>query len=69
MYIDGLNFRRIARHLSVNHQSVINWIRAAVANIPPPPTSAARQGELAVEVLELDELYTFVAQKKSTPTS
>ena len=24
MYVDGINFRRIARHLSVNHQSVIN---------------------------------------------
>ena len=39
------------------------------ANIPPPPTPAARQGEPAVEVLELDEMYTFVAQKKSKPTS
>ena len=39
MYVDGLNFRRIARHLSVNHQTVINWIRAPAANIPPLPTS------------------------------
>ena len=29
----------------------------------------SRQGEPAVEVLELGELYTFVAQKKSKPTS
>ena len=69
MYVDGLNFRRIARHLSVNHQTVINWISAAAANLPPPPTPAARQGEPAVEVLELDELYTFVSQKKSKLTS
>ena len=78
----GTSLSGIARHLSVSHQSVINWISAAAANIPPPPMPAARQGEPAggagrgsrqgepaVEVLELGELYTFVAQKKSKPTS
>ena len=69
MYVDGLNFRRIARHLSVNHQTVINWIDAAAANLPAPATPAERQEEQAVAVLELDELYTFVSKKKSPPTS
>ena len=31
MYVDELNFRRIARTLQVNHQSVINWVNAHVA--------------------------------------
>ena len=69
MYVDGINFRRIARHLSVNHQSVINWVNAAAACIPPPPTPVERQKEQVAEVLELDELYTFVSKKKSQPTS
>ena len=30
-YVDGLNFRRIARHLQVHPQTVINWINAYVA--------------------------------------
>ena len=69
MYVDGINFRRIARHLSVHHQSVINWVNQAAAGLPPPPTPHEREGEQTVETLEMDELYTFVGQKKSRPTS
>jgi len=69
MYVDGLNFRRIARHLSVNHQTVINWVNAAAASLPAPPPPHERRGEGAGETLGLDELYTFVSQKKSAPTS
>lgn len=64
MYVDGLNFRRIARLLGVHHQSVINWLNAAAARLPdtlPAPNDA--------EPVELDELYTFVAHKKSGATS
>jgi len=28
MYVEGNNFRRISRLLSVNHQSVVNWVTA-----------------------------------------
>ena len=69
MYVDGMNLRRIARHLSVNHQSVANWVNAAAENIAPPATPKERQGEETVETLELDELYTFVAEKKKSLTS
>ena len=69
MYVDGLNFWRITRHLSVNPQTVINWVNAAAANLPAPPPPSERHQEGAAEGLELDELYTFVSQKKSEPTS
>ena len=69
LYVDGTNFRRIARHLSVNPQTVANWVDAASANIPAPPTPKERRQEASVEVLELDELYTFVSQKKNRLTS
>ena len=68
LYVDGTNFRRIARHLSVNHQTVINWVNQAAANLPAPPLPKERQKEAPVETLELDELFTFVSQKKSQPT-
>ena len=64
LYVDGLNFRRIARILGVHHQSVINWVNAAAEALPDPapaPTDAA--------TVELDELYTFVGTKKSASTS
>ncbi|MBP9502428.1 MAG: hypothetical protein KBF17_09735 [Candidatus Promineofilum sp.] len=64
MYVDGLNFRRIARTLQVNHQSVINWVNAHVANLPnTPPLSTDRP-----EVVDLDELFTFVGEKRSRPS-
>jgi len=53
----------------VHHQSVINWVNAAAANLPAPPTPRERQGEAAVQTQELDELYTFISEKKSRPTS
>ena len=67
--VNGTNFRRIARHLGVNAQTVAHWVTAAAANLPSPATPKERQQEISVETLELDELYTFVSQKKNLPTS
>jgi transposase-like protein len=58
LYVEGLSFRKIARILSVHHQTVINWIRQDEAIRPPAPLPKN------VEVTEMDELYTFL-QKKS----
>ena len=65
MYVDGLNFRRIARILQVNHQSVINWVNAHVAQLPDEPPVP----DTPPEVTELDELFTFVGSKKTKPIS
>ena len=64
MYADGMNFRRIARHLGVNHQTVINWVNAYADQLPEQPTQPNNVG-----VVELDELFTFVGQKKTPVTS
>ncbi len=64
MYVDGLNFRRIARLLGVHHQSVINWVTAAAERIPAAPPRPAQ-----VETVEMDELYTFVQTKKKNTMS
>src|ERR1044072_6358987 len=34
LYLEGTNFRRIGRLLSVNHQSVVNWVNAYHASLP-----------------------------------
>jgi transposase-like protein len=54
MYADGINFRRIARQLGVNRQSVVNWVRAYVHQLPAAPLPEM------VETVELGELFTFV---------
>lgn len=60
LYVDGLNYRRIARQLGVDHKSVINWVKAHTAQLPPAPVPAD------VNNAELDELFTFVGQKKTS---
>jgi transposase-like protein len=62
MYVDGLNFRRIGRLLNVHHQSVINWVNAYASSLPEAPTPAE------VDEVEMDELYTFVGEKKTEST-
>jgi transposase len=63
MYVDGLNLRRIARHLGVNHQSVANWVNAYSAQLPSAPQPAG------VDIIEMDEVYTFVGEKKTKSSS
>jgi transposase-like protein len=64
LYLEGTNFRRIGRILSVNHQSVVNWINSYHAALPPD-----EQPLVSPETLEVDELFTFVGSKKGKPTS
>jgi hypothetical protein len=67
LYLEGNGIRRIGRLLSVNHQSVVNWInffhtqmktKKAAAPVPNSP-----------QTLEMDELFTFVGTKKSPSLS
>ena len=83
-YLEGTNFRRIARHLEVHHQSVINWVNAYHARLAeqeaafphqnPAPAAAQTQASdeaadaRAMEVIEGDEIFTFVGSKKTVPT-
>jgi transposase-like protein len=67
LYLEGNGLRRIGRLLSVNHQSVANWVNSAHARLkgrqaPAPEPDVAG-------TLEMDELFTFVGAKKSPPTS
>src|SRR5512136_3234685 len=59
MYVDGINLRRIARHLGVNHQSVANWANAHAEKLPAAPVPDK------VEKAEMDELFTFIGDKKT----
>lgn len=64
LYLEGTNFRRIGRILSVNHQSVVNWVNAYHAGLPAAATAVTKP-----ETLEMDELFTFIGSKKGRPTS
>jgi transposase-like protein len=66
LYVDGMNQRRIARTVGVSHQTVANWIKAHADSLPnTPPEGLA----LTLEVNELDELFTFIGDKKTESLS
>jgi transposase-like protein len=58
LYSEGLSLRAIAGFLKVDPQSVSNWIKAYVAQLPPAPLPAS------LDTVEMDELYSFVQKKK-----
>ena len=67
LYLEGNGFRRIGRLLSVNHQSVVNWINAFHAHLRAKKLALPAPGQ--VSTLEMDELFTFIGTKKSQPLS
>lgn len=67
MYVDGVNYRRIGRILGVAHGSVVNWVREAAEQLQPHDTPKPVLDE--ADVVELDELFTFVGDKKTKSTS
>jgi transposase-like protein len=62
MYIDGINLRRIGRHLGLHHQTVANWAKAYAAELPETPMPEE------VKDAEMDELFTFIGDKKTGST-
>ena len=59
MYVNGLGFRAIERITGVNHNTVIRWVRKSAIALPNAP-----QVEEIPEIAEIDELQTYIGQKK-----
>jgi len=64
-YADGVGYRRIARHLGVDHVTIINWVKAHVDQLPDAPLPP----EKPLHKIEMDELYTFIGEKNTVSTS
>jgi len=62
-YVDGMNLRRTARHLGIHHSTVSAWVRAHVRNLPQAPQPKK------VKTAEMDELFTFIGNKKTKSIS
>lgn len=60
MYVEGNNFRRIGRLLGVNHQSVVNWVNAYHEKIKDKTVLPEQ-----TQSIEMDELWSFVGEKKT----
>ena len=58
LYLEGLGFRSIGRFLGVSHVSIYKWIKnfgKQVENL---------QSKTKIEIVELDEMHTYISQKK-----
>ena len=62
MYVDGGNLRRIARHLKVSPQTVSLWVTDVAEALPDAPVPQQ------VQAAELDEIFTFIGDKKTRST-
>lgn len=63
LYVDGMNLRRIARTLGLHHRTVSLWVKASAAKSPAAPVPKE------VKTAEMDELFTFIGDKKTGSTS
>jgi transposase-like protein len=60
MYLEGLGFRAIGRLLRISYGTVYQWIKNWEKQIELP------KRDEAIEVVELDEMHTYVGRKKTT---
>ena len=61
LYFEGNSSRAVARLLKIGINTCIRWIKAYANKIKPKKYKNER-----VEVMEMDELYTFISKKKTT---
>lgn len=62
-YVDGMNLRRIGRQLGIHHQTVANWVKAYAETLPDAPVPRE------IKTAEMDEVFTFIGEKKTGSTS
>ena len=62
MYVDGGNLRRIARHLKVAPRTVALWVTDVAEALPNAPMPEE------VTEAEMDEIFTFIGDKKTEST-
>ena len=60
LYLEGLGFRSIGRYLNVSHVAVFNWVKAFGETLDD------FRGSGEIEVVELDEMHTYIGSKKTT---
>ncbi len=60
MYLEGLGFRSIGRILKVSYGSVFKWVKEWGEK------AKLLQSSTPIEIVELDEMHTYIMSKKTT---
>ena len=58
--MEGLGFRAIGSILKISYGTVYKWVKKWGSNLELPKRNEA------IEVVELDEMHTYVGRKKTT---
>ena len=64
LYLEGMSFRAIARLFHITHQTVVNWVTAHAATVPIEVDDTTPTTDI-----EVDELFTFLGDKKKRSLS
>jgi hypothetical protein len=59
LYLEGLGFRSIGRILGFSHVAIYQWIKALGEEVAQLRRSAA-------QIVEMDEMQSYVGQKKTS---
>ena len=60
LYLEGMGFRAIGRVLKISYGTVYQWVKKWGEE------ATLVSSTQAVEVIELDELHTYIGSKKTT---
>lgn len=69
MYLNNVGIRKIARFTGASPAGVLKWIRKAARDMAASLTRAAERVLTETpDVIEMDEIYTFVQKNSSAPS-
>lgn len=60
LYLEGLGFRSIGRVLKISYGTVYQWVKEWGEKVSLPKSTEA------IEIVELDEMHTYIMSKKTT---
>ncbi len=61
MYLEGLGFRAIGRLLNISYGTVYQWVKSLGTQ-----ALDLKKEKNSVQIVELDELHTYIQSKKTT---
>ncbi len=65
MYLNNVGIRKIARFVGASPAGVLRWIRKAHAQVQARREPLLAAPGQALDVIEMDEIYTFVQKNSS----
>jgi len=69
MYLNNVGIRKIARFTGASPPAVLKWIKKAARTLAAQLAQAAGQVQDQLpDVIEMDEIYTFVQKNSSAPS-